>query len=221
MKQLFFLWSFTMFTSIELNAQQDSPETAGKDSLNTVISDLKIDTAYYPPCILPLEPDSKLPFFKFNPVRFDSGCNAKGAKRDLKNGKAMVWFPGGFVGRDFSSEADQEFQKRYQVQFVSPGCVRSGDEDPAAYNEIIFKYLDRKYGTGWRNELSSDAIGFEKPIIRTPKLTSPLAMRLANPQAIDSQAPNPETETSVWWYILPTSGFALLVSLYFIKKRKD
>ena len=31
---------------------------------------------------------------------------------------------------------------------------------------------------------------------------------------------NPETETSVWWYILPTSGFALLLSFYFIIKRR-
>ncbi len=31
---------------------------------------------------------------------------------------------------------------------------------------------------------------------------------------------NPETETSIWWYVLPTSGFALLLSLYFIKRKK-
>jgi LPXTG-motif cell wall-anchored protein len=35
-----------------------------------------------------------------------------------------------------------------------------------------------------------------------------------------SEAVSPETDTSVWWYVLPTSGFALLLSLYFIIKRK-
>lgn len=29
-----------------------------------------------------------------------------------------------------------------------------------------------------------------------------------------------DPETSIWWYILPTSGFALLLSLYFIVKRR-
>ncbi|WP_343633846.1 LPXTG cell wall anchor domain-containing protein [Fluviicola sp.] len=31
---------------------------------------------------------------------------------------------------------------------------------------------------------------------------------------------DPETDTSILWYILPTSGFALLLSLYFIIKRR-
>ena len=31
---------------------------------------------------------------------------------------------------------------------------------------------------------------------------------------------DPETETSMLWYILPTSGFALLLSLYFIIRQK-
>jgi hypothetical protein len=35
-----------------------------------------------------------------------------------------------------------------------------------------------------------------------------------------SQVVDPETETSILWYILPTSGFALLLALYFIKRKK-
>lgn len=224
MKTIFFLLSFIPFISIELNAQQDNPEITEKDSLITLTTDiLKPDTNFYPPFILPLDPEPKLTEFKTEFVSYhvDSGCHPKGAKKDLKNGEAIIWFPGGIFGCDFSSKADQEFQNRYQVRFVSPGCGRFGDEDPDGYNQVIFQYLDKKYGTGWRDELRHDATGFKKPIISVAELTSPLAIQLANPKKIYLQSLNPETETSVWWYILPTSGFALLVSLYLIKKRKN
>lgn len=50
---------------------------------------------------------------------------------------------------------------------------------------------------------------------------SPLAIQIANPEnSIKTTLTNQDPETSIWWYILPTSGFALLLSLYFIKRRK-
>lgn len=176
-------------------------------------------------CTIPLLKNYFKPFIYHSGYDFESPYTAKGAKQDLRNGKPLILFPGGIVGRDFSSKADQEFQSRYQVQFVSQGCIRFPGEDLAAYNEVIFQYLDKKYGIGWRNELGSDPIGFEKPISSqcksTDYLTSPLAMQLANPEDFNSKSINPDTGTSVWWYILPTSSFALLLSLYFFKRRKD
>lgn len=127
---------------------------------------------------------------------------------------------------DFNSELDKTFQNKYHVTFLSQGCVRWGEnENEAAYNQVIFKYLDKKYGKAWRYELRDDAIGFDAPESITeaaPKLASPLALQIANPtHSTNSKSTNPDSETSIWWYVLPTSGFALLLSLYFIKRKKD
>lgn len=226
MKHILFLLSFFLISSIGLNAQQDSTENRKNDSLTIIFTNpILWDSIYYPPCIIPFENKANHSAF-ITVLHSDSGCHPKGARKDLKNGEALIWFPGGFVGCDFSSEADQEFQNRYQVRFVSPGCCRWGDEDPEGYNEVIFQHLDKKYGKGWRDELRHDAKGFTAPKTSNAAKdislnNSPLAMQLANPQGIESQSTNPEMETSVWWYILPTSGFALLLGLYFIKRKKD
>ncbi|AEA45830.1 hypothetical protein [Fluviicola taffensis] len=222
---LLLLFSISLLKS---NAQQDHVEFPETDSISSIISNpFKLDSIYHPPCILPLEPEAKTHLFLKNltTINFDSGCNANGAKKDLKNEKTIIWFSGGFVGCDFNSKADQEFQNKYHVQFISPGCCRFGDEDPEAYNEVVFEYLDKKYGKGWRDELRIDAIGFKAPrsnIFAQKTINDLHSLQIANPTRSEAMNPmNPETENSIWWYIMPTSGFALLLALYFIKRKKD
>jgi hypothetical protein len=226
MKRICILLLFLPGSVTRLSAQQDYSEEAGKDSIDMPEVTLKLDSTYYPPCIIPWEYEEivKTPILAYNFFRLNSGCHAKGAKKDLQRGKAIIWFPGGITGCDFSSKADQEFQKKYGVQFISPGCSRIGDEGPEAYNKVIFQYLDKKYGTGWRDELRTDAKGFVPPttadVTAKTEQLSPLSLQLAHQGKILASIVSPETDTSVWWYVLPTSGFALLLSLYFIIKRK-
>jgi hypothetical protein len=243
MKRIYLIIAFFQILSTELIAQQDSllntdaVITTEKDSISGVLPvSTTLDSSYftgrkYPPCIMPMYPDT----IRFNPFLVDyliksyaivSHYNESGAEDDIKEGKLRILFPGGFGGMpDFSSIADKEFQKKYRVEFFSQGCLRSGEhEDEAGYNQVIFDYLDKKYGRAWRYELRDDAIGFKTPASiseAVPKLASPLTLQIANPVRSPKTESNQDPETSIWWYVLPTSGFALLLSLYFIKRKKD
>lgn len=224
--------------TIDLIAQQDSlnsPQPIKTDSLPsftvTMPDSLMLNTSLYFPTLGPwnIHPSIDLSKVFVSSIVFESPYSPQGAKKDIKIGKPLILFGGGFIGRDFSSEADKIFQKKYHVEFHSQGCIQMSNDDLDGYNKVIFAYLDKKYGEGWRYELQPGAIGFEEPEKRivsdcksTDYLTSPLAMQLANPGiSAETNSIDPETDTSVLWYILPTSGFALLLALYFIKRRKD
>lgn len=227
MKTNFFLVSFLVFISIEVNAQSDSL------TVNDSLPDLTV-TIPDSVTIIGWGPWSydrfQIDWSKFSfviPV-FESPYTPKGAKKDIKSGKPVILFHGGLGGMpDFSSEADKNFQRKYGVEFFCQGCSRMPNDDQEGYNQVIFDYLDRMFGKEWRYELPDGAVAFAKPIksiIRLPEsiseLNSPLAMQLANPEGTDSKSLNPETETSVWWYILPTSGFALLLSFFMLINRR-
>ena len=150
------------------------------------------------------------------------------AKAAIENGKPRILFPLKLTGvSHFHSKADKEFQKKYGVTFFRKDSVRIEGDDEAGYNRVIFAFLDQKFGNQWRFDLRADAIGFkaeEKNLllkaIETIEQCTPFVLQIATPEKAASQSLNPETETSVWWYVLPTSGFALLLSLYFIKRKK-
>jgi hypothetical protein len=181
-------------------------------------------------CIVP--PKLEINLFKYLPTpdtksfHSISPYNAEGAETAIKKAKTRILFPGGFGGMpDFSSPADKAFQTKYDVEFFSQGCVHSGEnENEAAYNQVVFKYLDKKYGKAWRYELRDDAIGFDapEPLIKTQEIKEAaiLPIQIGGTKYLEPEAFDPETETSILWYILPTSGFALLLSLYFIIRQK-
>ncbi len=144
----------------------------------------------------------------FNPGKFiissfifESAYTPKGARKDISNGKPVILFGGGFGGTpDFNSTADKDFQRKYGVEFYSQGCIRMPDDDQEGYNQVIFAYLDKKYGTAWRHELRADAIGFEKPepldlvdpesslqVVRVPNPTPNFHPVLGNDQNVRTQ----------------------------------
>lgn len=207
-----------------LAVQKDSiyfPAITRTDSLWKIITPWP---PYPPPCIVPPKWDTFNLSLIVPTFRFESRYNAKGARADLKAGTAQLLFPGGLGGMpDFSSKKDKQFQRKYGVEFFCQGCVHMGpNEDETAYNQVIFAYLDRNYGETWRDELRDDAIGFEapKPKYHVAELVSSASMLVAGLEKPSGNTVTPETETAVWWYVLPTSGFALLLSLYWIIKRK-
>lgn len=240
MRTFFFLCGFFTFISVRLNAQTDSLKSENSlqpiktDSLTTTLFPIS-DSLLFNPIIHVstlgpwyCDPEINLSHILVSTIALESPYTPKGARNDIKTGKPVILFAGGFGGMpDFSSKEDREFQKKYGIKFYAQGCVRMPNDDQEGYNKVIFDYLDKKYGKDWRYEISDGAIAFEapeKPLVSktesTAEFKSPLAMQFGNPGKTGSESLNPETETSVWWYILPTSGFALLLSLYFIKKKK-
>ncbi|MNJ90881.1 hypothetical protein D3C87_85210 [compost metagenome] len=235
MNRFVFLFVLLLAFSHKSIGQQDSlpVQSDQKDSIRNPILSLgdsvwKIVTPwppYPPPCIIPPKWDTFNIAHFYPTIFFESRYNAKGAPADLKSGTAQILFSGGLGGMpDFTSEKDNQFQRKYGVEFFSQGCVHMGpNEDETAYNRAIFAYLDKKFGEMWRYELRNDAIGFEAPELtyNPAELVSSASILVASLEKPSGKTANPETETAVWWYVLPTSGFALLLSLYWIIKRKQ
>lgn len=112
----------------------------------------KNDTHYY-----------KLEIPKSFSVQLQSKYNPEGAKKDIENNSVKILFSGGFGGMpSFNNKKDISFQKKYSVQFYSQGCVRIGEnENEEGYNLTIFNFLDKKFGTRWRKDIRTDAIGLK------------------------------------------------------------
>ncbi|MGV3612171.1 MAG: LPXTG cell wall anchor domain-containing protein [Fluviicola sp.] len=228
MKLFFFLVSFSVFISSEVTAQADS--LISKDSipvLTATIPDSVRISGWGPwsgdPYLLQIDWSK----FSVTIPALESPYTPKGAKKDIRKGKPEILFWGGMTGDpDFSSEEDKAFQRKYGVKFFCQGCIRMNNNDQEGYNQVIFAYLDKKHGTDWRYELPKGAVAFDYPKVKKAqteqvvKTLSSLSIQFTNPQGSDSPSLNPETENSVWWYILPTSGFALLLSLFLIIKRR-
>ncbi|MNV02840.1 hypothetical protein D3C71_930800 [compost metagenome] len=186
----------------------------------------------FPGCIVPMKIDTFNfgQFINLHPSQIYcvlfSRYNKAGALQDIKKHEMQILFSGGFGGMpDFSSAEDQLFQKRYGVTFHSQGCLHSGEgENETEYNQTIFAYLDKTYGAKWRSELRNDAIGFEAPE-KTPEireLTGLASLLVPENNTTTGKTPSGDSdpESSILWYIMPTSGFALLLALYFIQKRR-
>lgn len=92
----------------------------------------------------------------------ESHYNAKGARQDLKAGTPKILFHYK-DGITFAPEKDQRFQNKYGIEFFAPTAwhMAGQGKNKKGYNQVIFAYLDKKYGTEWRSELRPDAIGFE------------------------------------------------------------
>nr|WP_294858513.1 hypothetical protein [uncultured Fluviicola sp.] len=232
MKRIYFLLVILLFFSNDLFGQQDSlPVYEGSEQEHP---NLPLDSIYFgkvefpwgypPPCIVPFKWDtvSFASLFYIPNTIFVLPYDAKSASKDIKSGKPLILFSAenGKVPQ-FDSKKDSEFQAKYQVKFISPSGFRIvGSDEEKAYNRVIFEYLDKKFGNAWRMELREDAIGFEVPKLVIPKLSS-IAMQITNSaNPLKQEYMNLDPETSIWWYVLPTSGFALLLALYFIKRKK-
>ena len=82
------------------------------------------------------------------------------ANRDIANGepKLLAMGPGEYP----------DFKKKYGVQYMSFGCVALDDKNCLTiYNNVIFKYLNSKFGRKWRRrgkkwqrQFRTDVIGF-------------------------------------------------------------
>lgn len=67
---------------------------------------------------------------------------------------------GGIVSTE--TQADLDFEKKYNVDLRDYGCVGLDEDYSIAQNEEVFKRLDDKFGKEWRAELRKDTIGFQE-----------------------------------------------------------
>lgn len=89
-----------------------------------------------------------------------SSFNRQGAITDIEKGEIKLLLPGGIAGSPRLPN-DKFFEEKYTLSFLSQGCVRFPEENETQYNYVVFKYLDEKYGTDWRDEVRKDVIGLK------------------------------------------------------------
>lgn len=94
----------------------------------------------------------------------DSSCFSQYyqlAKKDIEDGSIKLIIIGG--GDITGSFSDPVFEKKYHIQYITTGCVRFEDDDCLIYyNRLIMKYLEKKYGNKWRDEVLKSVAGLEK-----------------------------------------------------------
>ena len=84
---------------------------------------------------------------------------AKIAKSDINKGVFCLFVQGGIAPIVYKE--DLEFEKKYNVNISDFGCTGVNEKISSAYNQEVFKFLDKKYGKKWRKELRKDIIGFQ------------------------------------------------------------
>lgn len=82
-------------------------------------------------------------------------------KQDIKNNKITLYILGGIAARVYEGDAD--FKKKFSIDFHDFGCLAPPNLDfYTAYNQLVFNYLNKQYGTDWQKEIRSDILGWEK-----------------------------------------------------------
>ena len=89
----------------------------------------------------------------------DAFCkfNKETAKQHLNKNKPKLLLSGGIAPVIYHS--DKKFERKFKVGYYDFGCMPEAQECMTEYNQIIFEYLDSKYGNKWREMVRSDVIG--------------------------------------------------------------
>lgn len=87
----------------------------------------------------------------------DCGISAEIAYRDLEANTPQLLLKGGIAPIRYGNE--EQFENRFSVKYNDFGDTGPVDECVLQYNQVIFKYLDTKYGRRWRRSVRKDVIG--------------------------------------------------------------
>jgi hypothetical protein len=89
-------------------------------------------------------------------------CNFGSAKaqKDVKEGKPMLLLSGGIA--PVSSPKEDNFEKKYTVKYHDFGDAPQNVKCSIAYNNVVFAFLDKKFGKSWRKDARADIIGLKR-----------------------------------------------------------
>ena len=87
----------------------------------------------------------------------DCSINEDMAQRDIKKKKPRLLIVGGIAPVVYVHQ--EKFEKKYDVKYHDFGCVAPNEICIEQYNQVVFKYLDSKYGEKWRKEVRKDVVG--------------------------------------------------------------
>ena len=82
------------------------------------------------------------------------------AQKDLKAGKPLLLLSGGIA--PVSSPKEDNFEKRYTVKYHDFGDSPQSIKCSLAYNNVMFAFLDKKFGKSWRRDARADVIGLKR-----------------------------------------------------------
>lgn len=89
------------------------------------------------------------------------GFNKSVAEYDIIKDNVRLLFPGGIGGVSLRS-FDRDFEKKYNLELINPGCTKFPWDNYSEYNNEMFKHLDSIYGLDWRNEVSTEIVGINE-----------------------------------------------------------
>ena len=78
------------------------------------------------------------------------------AKKDVENGIPFLFLPMGDAPIKYRS--DSIFEKKYKVYYRYGNCEQGFYELKYEYNNVVFKFLNNKYGKKWSKEVRKDVI---------------------------------------------------------------
>ena len=101
----------------------------------------------------------------FNPdfTSLNLSCphNDSTAKEDIRDRKPKFFCYGSIIPVAMT-RLDKEVEKKYGFVYIQVGCTPFGFECMSAYNRIIAKELDKKFGPSWRENARKDIYGVTK-----------------------------------------------------------
>jgi hypothetical protein len=60
------------------------------------------------------------------------------------------------------SPREDNFEKRYTVKYHDFGDSPQSIKCSTAYNNVVFAFLDKKFGKSWRRDARTDVIGLKR-----------------------------------------------------------
>ncbi|WP_460913937.1 FEKKY domain-containing protein [Spirosoma areae] len=83
--------------------------------------------------------------------------NSSVAQQDVTSDKPRLLLQGGFA--PVRRAEDSSIEKQFGFMYEDFGCVRPADDSCLReYSQVVFTYLDKKYGIAWRTRVRKDVL---------------------------------------------------------------